>query len=115
MTDVVKSNGQKEPFKEEKIKKSIESAAEEAGYDPQHKMNLINKTVQDVKQRIGNKSQVRSQDIRNLVLNDLDQEEQKAGETDIGMQWRNWEEEHGVDYKEDPKINPHVLDEFKQR
>ena len=115
MTDVVKSSGNKEPFNEEKIKKSIENAAEEAGYNPQHKMNLINKTVQDVKQRIGNRSQVRTQDIRNLVLNDLDEEEQKAGETDIGAAWRNWEEEHGVQYKDDPKINPHVLDEFKQR
>ncbi|MDD3985903.1 MAG: hypothetical protein PHY59_08565 [Methanobacterium sp.] len=77
-------------------------------------MNLVNKTVEDVKQRVGNKKQVRSEDIRNLILNNLDEEEQKAGETEIGMAWREWEEKHGINYKSDPKTDPHVLDEFKR-
>jgi len=113
--DVVKSNGKTEEFKEEKIKKSIEKAAKQAGYNSEEKMNLVNKTVQDVKQRIGNKKQVRAEDIRNLILNDLDEEEQKPGETEIGMAWREWEEKHGITYQSDPKTDPHVLDEFKRQ
>lgn len=115
MTDVIKRNGRIEPFREEKIRKTLESATRHAGYDPQDQRDLIDKTIQDVKQQIGNVDQVEAGEIRNIVLNDLEQEEQSTGDTDIAAAWRNYELEHGIIYEEKVSKKPHKLESFKRR
>lgn len=115
MTDVIKSNGRKEPFSEEKIRNAIEGATREAGYNVQEKQNLIDRTVNDVAQNVQGVDQVETEKIRNLVLTDLEEEEQKAGETDIAAAWRNYEDEHGINYKEETGGRQHILDSFKRR
>ncbi len=100
MTDVIKSNGKREQFSEQKVKKSIESAVRDAGLNPQQKSGLIDNTVNDVKQQVMNKDEVRTNEIRDIVINDLDQDEEQAGETTVGQAWRNYEEEHGIHYEE---------------
>lgn len=114
MTDVIKSNGRKEPFSEEKVRNSLQSAIRDAGYNVQEKQNLIDKTVRDVTQNVRDIDQVETEKIRNLVLNDIEEEEQKAGETDIAAAWRNYEMEHGINYAEKPSDRQHILDSFKR-
>ncbi len=114
MTDVIKRNGQTEPFREEKVRNSLESATRDAGYDPQEKRNLIDKTVQDVTQNVQNTDQVKAGQIRNLILNDIEEEEQEAGSTDIAAAWRNYEDENGIDYPEQTGGRRHILDSFKR-
>ncbi len=98
MTDVIKRNGQTEPFREEKIKNSIEHAVQDAGYNINEKRFIINQTINDVKQVIGDVDLVESGEIRNIVLNDLEKEE--GGENRIADSWRNYEKTHGIIYKE---------------
>lgn len=103
MTDVIKSNGKREMFSEQKIKKSIESAIKDAGLNPQKKSGLVNNTVNDVKQQVINKDEVRTNEIRDIVIDDLEQDEEQAGETTIAQAWRNYEQEHGIIYGESRK------------
>lgn len=112
--DVIKRNGQKQQFSEQKMRKSIESAVQDAGYNVQDKRNLIDKTVQDVTQTIGNVDQVESKQIRNIIIDDLGQEEQAGGDTDVAAAWRNYELEHGIEYEERPG-HSHELDSFKRK
>lgn len=91
----------------------MESATRDAGYNPQNKRNLIDKTIQDVAQNVQNVNQVKSEHIRNLVLNDIE-EEQEAGSTDIAAAWRNYEDEHGIDFPEEMGDRRHILDSFKR-
>lgn len=98
MIEVIKRNGQTEPFREEKIKSSIENAVHDAGYKTQDKRNLVNKTIHDVKQTIGDVDLVESGEIRNIVLDDLEQDE--GGEKGIAAAWRNYEKTHGIIYEE---------------
>ena len=100
MTDVIKSNGKREQFSEQKVKNSIESAVKDAGLNPQQKSGLINNTVQDVKQQVMNKDEVRTNEIRDIVIDDLEQDEEQAGETTVAQAWRNYEQEHGIMYEE---------------
>ena len=100
MTDVIKSNGKREQFSEQKVKKSIESAVKDAGLNPQQKSGLIDNTVNDVKQQVMSKNEVKTNEIRDIVINDLEQDEEQAGETTVAQAWRNYEEEHGINYGE---------------
>lgn len=93
MTDVIKSTGKKEQFKPEKIKKSIEEAVKDAGFNPQQKMNVIEHASQDAIQMAQNMNQVKTKQIRDTILNDLEQDDQQ-----VAQAWKKYEQQHGINY-----------------
>lgn len=93
MTDVIKSTGKKEPFRPEKIRKSLEEAVRDAGFKPQQKMDVIEHASQDAIQLAQNMDQVESKQIRDTILNDLEQDDNQ-----IARAWRNYERTHGIKY-----------------
>ncbi len=93
MTDVIKRNGMKEPLRPEKIRKSLEEAVRDAGFNPQQKMNVIEHASQDAIQMAQNMDQVEVKQIRDTILNDLEQDDQQ-----VAQAWRNYERQHGINY-----------------
>ena len=99
MIEVVKRNGRKEPFNEEKVKNSIESALKDAGYKVQAKRRLIDKTMKDLNKVVQDKGEISTAEIRNIVINDLEQEWDED-QVPVARAWRNYELEHGIIYRE---------------
>lgn len=99
MTDIIKRNGQKEPFSEEKVRNSVESAVEDSGLKVQAKRRLINKTMTDVKKAVENKDEISTAKIRNIIINDFEQD-WEGDEVPVARAWRNYELKHGIIYKE---------------
>lgn len=93
MTDVIKSTGKREPFKPEKIRKSVEEAVKDAGFSPQQKRNVIEHASQDAIQMAQNKNQVQTKQIRDTILNDLEQDDQQ-----VAQAWKQYERQHGINY-----------------
>lgn len=99
MTDVIKLNGQKERFSEEKVKNSIEGAIRDAGLDLSEKQKLIDKTLNDVNELVGNKKEITAVEIRRVIINDFE-EEWVGDQIPVAAAWRNYELKHGIIYKE---------------
>ncbi len=99
MTDVIKRNGKREPFNEEKIKNSIESAVKGAGFRMQAKKRIIDKTMNDINQAVQGKEEISSAKIRNIVINELEQD-LSEDQVSISRAWRNYELKHSITYKE---------------
>jgi transcriptional regulator NrdR family protein len=99
VTDVIKRNGKKEPFSGQKVRKSVESAVRDAGYKTQAKKRLIDKTMNDVNQAVHGKEEISSAKIRNIVINDLEQEWDED-QVPVARAWRNYELKHGIIYRE---------------
>lgn len=93
MTDVIKRNGQREQFKEEKLRMSIEGAVKDAGFDIGEKRDVIQHASQDASQMTRGMDQVDAKQIRDTVLRDLEQDDQQ-----IAQAWRNYERTHGMKY-----------------
>lgn len=93
MTDVIKRNGQREQFKEEKLRMSIEGAVKDAGFDIGEKRDVIQHASQDAAQMTRGMDQVDAKQIRDTVLRDLEQDDQQ-----IAQAWRNHERTHGMKY-----------------
>jgi len=89
MTDVIKSDGKKQPFKAEKIINSIEKAVKDAGFNPQEKTGAIDHASRDAIQMAQNMNQVETKEIRNTILNDLEQDEPQIANT-----WKQYERQH---------------------
>jgi len=99
MTDVIKRNGKKEPFSEQKVKSSVESAVKDAGYTVNAQKKLIDRTMDDVNKAVHGKEEISTAKIRNIVINDLEQEWGKD-QVPVARAWRNYELKHGIIYKE---------------
>jgi transcriptional repressor NrdR len=93
MTDVVKRDGQKEQFKEEKLRMSIEGAVKDAGFDVSQKREIIDHASQDAIQMARGMDQVDVKQIRDTVLRDLEQDDNQ-----VAQAWRNYERTHGMKY-----------------
>lgn len=93
MTDVIKRNGMKEPLKPEKIKKSLEEAVRDAGFSPQEKRNIIEHASQDAIQMANNKDHVKTKQIRDVILNDLENNDNQ-----VAKAWRIYERHHNINY-----------------
>ena len=94
MTDVIKSTGKKEPFKPEKIRKSVENAISDAGFTLSSKMSAVEHASQDAMNLARGKNQISSKDLRNEILNDLESDVPEAAHA-----WRNYEKQHGMKWK----------------
>ena len=89
MTEVIKSTGEKQPFKAEKIRNSIENAVKDAGFNPQEKTDVIEHASRDAIQMAQNTNRIETKQIRDVILNDLEQDERKIADT-----WRQYERQH---------------------
>ncbi len=93
MTDVVKRNGMKEPFKEEKVRMSVEGAVKDAGFNVQEKREVIEHASQDAIQMARGMDQIDVKQLRDTILRDLEQDDQQ-----VAQSWRNFERMHGMKY-----------------
>lgn len=93
MTDVIKRNGMKEPLKPEKIKKSLEKVVRDAGFSPQEKRNIIEHASQDAIQMANNMDQIKTKQIRDVILNDLENNDNQ-----VAKAWRIYERHHIINY-----------------
>jgi transcriptional regulator NrdR family protein len=99
MTDVIKLNGKKERFSEEKVKNSIESAIKDAGLNINAKKKLIDNTLNDVNELVGDKKEVTAEDIRRVIIDDFEQD-WEGDQVPVARAWRNYELKHGIIYRE---------------
>ena len=91
MTDVVKSNGKKEPFNVSKVRKSVENAVSDAGFTLTSKMGAIEHATSDVESLAQDRNEIKTKEIRNEIVNDLESDAPKAAQA-----WRNYEKQHGM-------------------
>ena len=77
MTVVIKKDGSKENFRSEKIRKGIENAARRADVDKKRAKEIASKVAREVADSFRDRDEVRSRDIRDRVVRDLDREEKK--------------------------------------
>ena len=90
MTDVIKRNGQKERFKPQKLRKSIENAVSDAGSTLTKQMKAIEHATQDAENIAMNRNEISSKELRNEIVNDLE-----SDAPEIAQSWRNYEKQHG--------------------
>ena len=91
MTDVIKNNGKKEPFRPQKLRKSIENAVTDAGFSVTEKMDAIEHATNDAENLARNRNEISSKDLRNEIVNDLEGDAPEAAQA-----WRNYEKQHGM-------------------
>lgn len=91
MTDVIKRNGKREPFNVRKVRKSVENAISDAGFTLTDKMGAIEHATGDVESLAQNRDKIKSQEIRNEVINDLESEVPEAAQA-----WKNYEKQHRI-------------------
>jgi transcriptional regulator NrdR family protein len=94
MTDVIKSTGKKEPFKPEKIRKSVESAITDAGFTISSKMSAIEHASQDAMNLARGRNEIRSKELRDEIVNDLESDAPEAAQA-----WRKYEKQHGMKWE----------------
>lgn len=93
MTDVIKSNGKREPFRPQKLRKSIESAVTDSGSTVTQQMKAIEHATQDAENLARDRNEISSQELRNEIVNDLESDAPK-----VAQAWRNYEKQHGINY-----------------
>lgn len=94
MTDVIKSNGKKEPFRPEKVRKSIENAISDSGSTITREMKAIEHATQDAENLARGRNEISTKNIRDEIVNDLESDAPKAAQS-----WRNYEKQHGNKWK----------------
>jgi len=85
---VQKRDNSKEDFQIDKIKKSIEKAAKEAGYQEDKIFQLIEELAEYVMDSISGLETVDTVSLRNLILNKLDEKYPEVAES-----WRKYDRE----------------------
>ncbi len=93
MKEIIKRDGEKEPFNEEKIKKSIENAVKQAGFNVEEKKSLINDTYTRAIEVTTERDRIQARAIRNEILNYLQHEDKE-----VANAWENYEEKHDIKY-----------------
>jgi len=91
MTDVIKRNGKKEPFRPQKLRKSIENAVTDAGFTVTDQMRTIEHATQDAENLARNRNEISTREIRNEVINDLE-----SDAPEVARSWKNYEKTHGI-------------------
>jgi transcriptional regulator NrdR family protein len=87
-TRVIKRDGSRERFDPAKLRRSLQSAAREAGI-PEGRRGTIEKSiVGEVQEKFGDALEIRAVDLRELILGHLDATEPKAARS-----WRDHDRE----------------------
>jgi len=91
MTDVIRSrSGRKESYDEDKIRNALENAIMNAGFNVEDKQQFIDKTVSNVSRNVQIMSEVESEQIRNIVERNIEQDKQMSGDSSISEAWNNY-------------------------
>ncbi len=88
-SEVTKRDGTKEPVNGEKVRKSIETATQDAGLTPERTQEVVGSVSSGVMQFIAEKDEVTTAEIREKILADLD-----AVEPSVSAAWRKYNQEH---------------------
>jgi len=83
---VVKKNGQTENFDINKIKKAIENAASDAGYEESQITSIVEEVSQSVLESIKDLERVDTSSLKNLILSILDNKY-----PNISKAWRDYD------------------------
>ena len=86
MTVVIKKKGTEETFEQDKIKKSIQKAAIDAGYSLNQKEDLINEITEHVTDKVKEEKKVKSYVICEDVLTEM-----LASSPEIVEAWRKFD------------------------
>jgi transcriptional repressor NrdR len=86
MTVVMKKRGTVESFDQDKIKRSIQKAAIDAGYSLNEKEDLINEITDHVTEKVKEENEVKSDVICEAVLNEM-----LASSPEIVDAWRKFD------------------------
>ena len=89
MVEIIKKGGAKEQFDKEKIKKSIEKAAIDAGYNLEKIETLINEITKSIEKDAQNKEELDTAMIRANVFNKLEKREPSIVES-----WKKFDEKY---------------------
>ena len=86
MVEVVKKGGGNEPFDGEKIRKSIEKAAIDAGYSLDRMKNIIDETIKDITEEAEKSGEIDTDAIRDSIFNRFEK-----NESSIVKSWKNFD------------------------
>jgi transcriptional repressor NrdR len=89
LVEIIKKGGAKEQFDKEKIKKSIEKAAIDAGYSLEKIETLINEITKSIEKDAQNKEELDTARIRASVFNKLEKTEPSIVES-----WKKFDEKY---------------------
>lgn len=87
---IIKKDGSKEPFDAEKLKKSIESAAKQAGLSEDRVNELVEQVSKAALQVAEGKEEIATVELREKILSELDNLEPSVSEG-----WRKYDQEKG--------------------
>ena len=88
--EVIKMDGSKQPFDEGKIRKSIESAATEAGLAQERIVELVDQVSRVAIDVAGGKEEIATSEIKETILSELDRVEPGVSEA-----WRKHDQAKG--------------------
>ena len=89
MVEVVKKGGNNEQFDMDKIKKSIEKAAIDAGYTLKKIETLSNEIAKSIAKEVENKEELNTDTIRASVFSKLEEKEPSIVES-----WKKFDEKY---------------------
>ncbi|MBU0530560.1 MAG: transcriptional regulator NrdR, partial [Nanoarchaeota archaeon] len=72
MTQIIKKDGTKEEFSEEKLRRSIESAAEEAGIEEESIREVVDQVSTTAIDLVQAEEEMQSNELREKILTELD-------------------------------------------
>ncbi len=85
-TFVIKNDGSKQPFDPQKIRTSIENAADQAGIELERKREIVRDVLKDVLNYVRSEEQIETKELRDRILENLDEIEPTVAEA-----WRSYE------------------------
>ena len=80
MTTVIKRDGRREDFRRDKIRKGIENASKRVKIDKKKAKEIADRVAKRVEDYFSTKDEIRSEDIRDRVVNELNREERKIAD-----------------------------------
>ncbi|MDP4009198.1 MAG: ATP cone domain-containing protein [bacterium] len=87
ITTVVKRNGETSPYDEQKVRKSLMAACQDANIAEDHTEGVVEKVMHSLAEELAEKEHVRTSEIRDRALELLEAEEPAAA-----VSWRAYEE-----------------------
>ncbi|MHA1874649.1 MAG: ATP cone domain-containing protein [Candidatus Heimdallarchaeaceae archaeon] len=87
MTDVIKTDGRKEAFDAEKLRRSVEAAVMESDVSEDRRKDVIDRVVRVAREMTENRDEIRTSEIRARILRELD-----TLEPSISKAWRTYEQ-----------------------
>jgi len=87
MTNVIKTDGKRETFDVEKLRRAVEAAVMESDVSEDKRKDIIDRVVRATREITENKDEIRTSEIRARILRELD-----TLEPSISKAWRTYEQ-----------------------